>query len=219
MDAWIYLALSILSGWLLISSLRAFKTSDDWGSVWILFLVMALFFQNLLYTMEYFFGLHEIAEVLGDFNSLLHLYHMPTLVFVALDMLKRINLSWAKSITTTVFSHIYVFCITMIGILMEYYGGSVNFFSNDSDVSQVIFIVAFFIFIPLVISAIALWHHEKWPFLLIALMFTMLGWILSKQYGQPILILSQFLLMWSLILTERRLNQEDYSSNKEDLAK
>jgi hypothetical protein len=142
---------------------------------------------------------------------------MPTLVFVALDVLKRINLSWAKSITTTVFSHIYVFFITMIGILTEFFGGSMNFLSDDSP--QFSFIVAFFVFVPLVISAIALWHHEKWPFLLIALMLTMLGWILSNLYGKLFCILGQFLLMWSLVLTEQKLSQEDYTNSKEDLAK
>lgn len=217
MDAWIYLALSILSFWLLVCSLRSFQSSDDWGSVWILFLVMALFFQNVLYTMKYLFGWHELASILGDFNSLLHLFLMPTLVFVALDVLKRINLSWAKSITTTVFSHIYVFFITMIGILTEFFGGSMNFLSDDSP--QFSFIVAFFVFVPLVISAIALWHHEKWPFLLIALMLTMLGWILSNLYGKLFCILGQFLLMWSLVLTEQKLSQEDYTNSKEDLAK
>lgn len=80
-----------------------------WGTSWILFIILAFVYDNLVLSLGIWVGQSELFEMLSIVRYLLHVLLIPTLVYVSLDIMRRIRIEWSEYFVTHVVYHLYTF--------------------------------------------------------------------------------------------------------------
>ncbi|MBA4496198.1 hypothetical protein ACFO25_17135 [Paenactinomyces guangxiensis] len=218
MDAFLYPLITFLYLILSVWSFRFFRESSFWGTSWIFFIIVGLIYNNLVLSLGRWMGEGEVLEVMSLFRYLLHVLLTPTLVFVALDILRRINVEWSEYLSTHIIYNLYTFSLTVIGVFTEIVwinlepvtqSGVVRYASVDAD--SYLSYSTLLTLIPLFISAVMVWRQLRWPVLLLGVVVATAGGILAVSL-ESFVIGSAFelILMASLVLTEQKLKQEDF---------
>lgn len=199
---------------------RFFRESLYWGTAWILFIVITFLYDSLILVFGHWIGFGEILETLSLIHNLLHVLLIPTLSFVSLDFLRRVQIDWVKSITSQMMFHLYTLCLTLIGIFHDLFWAHPEAITlNGIDryvTSEYPFTISFILaLIPLFITSILIWQRLKWPilflgFIIVILLGTLSFFLGNYAYGA----FTELILMSFLVLTEFKLKQEDYTSNR-----
>ncbi|TCS95710.1 hypothetical protein [Hazenella coriacea] len=220
MDAFLYPLLTLLYIVLFIWSFRTFYESSFWGTSWVLFILVALIYDSIILSIGNWIGVGEWLEVLSLFRYLLQVLLVPTLVFVSLDILRRIDVEWSEYLSIRIAFNLYTFGITVLGVFTEVIWihlepisshGLLRYASTDSHFP----FSALFMIIPLFIAAIMVWKKLRWPILLMGSIVAIMGGLIALWCDSFLLIsVSQLILMWSIVLTEQKLKQEDFGSTQ-----
>src|SRR5690606_38320826 len=158
--------------------LRSFRESSFWGTSWLLFIMVALIYDNLILTIGQWIGIGDLLEVLSLLRYLLKVFLTPTSVFVAWDILRRVQVEWAEYLSTRIILNLYTFCVTVIGVYTEILwitlepfkqNGVLQYLPHNHHVSFVIFLTV----IPLLVSGIVLWQKNQWPILMMGILLAM----------------------------------------------
>ncbi|MBD1372240.1 hypothetical protein IC620_07665 [Hazenella sp. IB182357] len=216
MEAVIHLLLIILYGILFLWSFRSFQESSFWGTSWVLFLIVTLLFENVIILMGSIFEPGRILEGLNLVRYLLHVLLMPTLVFVALDILRRTSVEWSQYMVTQLIYNLYTFVLTVVGIFIEVIWNDFTWIKSNGmfyyvAVEENSSFLMLFTLIPLMIAAVSIWRKLHWPVLLYCLPFAVAGGAIGYYYDQVVIVsLFELVLMWMLVMTEQKLKQEDF---------
>jgi hypothetical protein len=219
MDILLYPLFSVGCLILFFCCFRIFRESPFWGTAWVLFLVLTFLYDNLILTFGRWIGFGDTLETLSLIRYLLHVLLIPTLVFVALDFLRRAQVSWVEGITSRVLFHLYTLVLTVIGIFHDFLWVQLESISINGIDRYVIgdhpFSIALVLaIIPLFITSLAVWRRLECPILFFGFIFIMLLEVIAfflESYA--IGSFTELVLMSFLVLTEYRLKQEDYTSN------
>ncbi|SEN48472.1 hypothetical protein [Lihuaxuella thermophila] len=218
MDAFLYPVITCLYLILFIWSLRFFHESSFWGSLWVLFIIVGLIYNNLILSVGRWIGVGDVLEVLSMFRYLLHVLLTPTLVFVALDILRRIHVEWSEYLSTRIVYNLYTFSLTVVGVYSEILwinlepteiNGVLAYIPADSNIH--FSYSTFLTLIPLLISGIVVWKRLRWPILIFGVLMALAGGVLTLA-SESMSLGSAFelILMWSLVVTEQKLKHEDF---------
>lgn len=216
MDAFLYPIITVLYLTLFIWSFRFFRESSFWGTSWVLFIIVAFIYDNFILSVGNWIGVGETLEVLSLFRYLLHVLLIPTLVFVSLDILRRINVDWSEYLSVQIIYNLYTFTLTVIGVFTDILwihlepvqqNGVIRYIASESHLPY----SSILTLIPLLISAIMVWRRLRWPILLMGI-FLMVGggMVAIVANSQVIGAAFELILMWSLVMTEQKLNHEDF---------
>lgn len=220
MGAFLYPVLTLFYVTLFFWGLRSFRESSFWGTSWLLFIMVALIYDNLILSIGMWIGAGEMLEVLSLLRYLLNVFLTPTFVFIAWDILRRIQIEWAEYLTTRIVFNLYTFGVTVIGVYTEilwitlepvHINGVLQYLpNNDSFVHIAIFLAV----IPLFVSGVFLWHKNRWPILMCGVVLTMLiGCITFIFQNHLWVVIAECLLIICLVLTEWKLRlEDDYSA-------
>jgi hypothetical protein len=216
MDAFLYPVLTIGYLALFIWSFRSFRESFFWGTSWILFIILAFVYDNFVLSLGIWMGQSELFEMLSIVRYLLHVLLIPTLVYVSLDIMRRIRIEWSEYFVTHVVYHLYTFFLTVLGIFTNFLwveivpkkvSGVVQYVPQQIQFPVVLMLVM----IPLIISGYLVWKKLRWPVLISGIVLTVIGGGLAYALKFPgMAAVFHFILMGSLVLTEQRLKAEDY---------
>lgn len=216
MDAFLYPVLTIGYLALFIWSFRSFRESFFWGTSWVLFIILALVYDNAVLSLGIWVGRSDLFEMLSLVRYLLHVLLIPTLVYVSHDILRRIRIEWSEYFVIHAVYHLYTFFLTVLGIFTNFLwveivpkevGGVMQYLPQQVQFP----IVSMLVFIPLIISGYLVWKKMRWPILIFGVILTMIGGVLAFVLKLPgWAAVFEFILMGSLVLTEQRLKAEDY---------
>jgi hypothetical protein len=222
MDAFLYPVITFLYIILFIWSLRFFHESSFWGSSWVLFIIVGLIYNNLILSIGRWIGVGDMLEMLSMFRYLLHVLLTPTLVFVALDILRRIHVEWSEYLSTRIIYNLYTFSLTVVGVFTEILwinlepvevNGIVAYISADSK-SHLSYSTLLTL-IPLLISGIMVWKRLRWPILIFGVLLALAGGVLTLIFDSMSLGSAfELILMWSLVVTEQKLKHEDFHTTE-----
>ncbi len=196
--------------------LRSFRESSFWGTSWLLFIKVAFIYDNLILTIGQWIGTGDTLEVLSLLRYLLKVFLTPTFVFIAWDILRRLQVEWSEYLSTRIIFNVYTFAVTVIGVYTEILWntlepyrqyGILQYLPHDHHVSMVIFLTV----IPLFIAGFVLWQKNRWPILLIGMVCAFgLGTVALLIQSAIIVSIAEFLIISCLILTEIKLRNEDF---------
>ncbi len=195
---------------------RFFRESLYWGTAWVLFIVLTFLYDNVVLILGHWIGFGDKLETLSLIHSLLHVLLIPTLSFVSLDFLRRIEVNWVKRVTSQILFHLYTLVLTLLGIFQDLLWARLEAVSiNGIDryvSSQYPFSIAFVLaLIPLFITSILVWRRLKWPILFLGFILVfLLGMVSVFLQNYAIGAFTELALMSFLVLTEYKLKQEDY---------
>ncbi|MBA4603278.1 hypothetical protein [Thermoactinomyces mirandus] len=219
MDAFLYPVLAVGYLALFVWSFRSFRESFFWGTSWVLFLILTLVYDKAILSLGIFFGGSDLFEMLSLIRNLLRVLLVPTLAYVSLDVLRRIRVEWSEYFVVQALYHIYTFCLTVLGVLMnilwvefvpQKINGVIQYLPQETNFP----LVTMLIFIPLFVSGYLVWQKVRWPILLFGVLLSIVGGTVSFFLVQPgIGAVFEFLLMGSIVLTEQMLKPEDYQEN------
>lgn len=214
MDAYMYPIITLAYLVFCVVYFRSFRESSFWGSAWVLFVMIGNLFDNLVLSLGHYIQPYRL-EALGDIRILLHILLIPTISFIAMDILRRIQVDWAEHVITRVVCHIYTLILTIVGIYTEYLGiertlimqnGVIQYLPDSSIVPFASLLVA----IPLLLSSLVLWKRLHWPYLMFGVWISLFGMVLSLSLDQAIIFaISELVLMIFLVITEKKLYLED----------
>lgn len=200
--------------------LRSFRESSFWGTSWLLFIMVAFIYDNLILTIGQWIGTGDALEVLSLLRYLLKVFLTPTFVFIAWDILRRQRIEWAEYLSTRIIFNLYTFCVTVIGVYTEILWitlepskqyGILQYLPHNHHVSSVIFLTV----IPLLVSGIVLWQKNQWPILMMGILLAMGLGMIAILVQMPICIaISEFLIIGCLVLTELKLRHEDFNLSR-----
>jgi hypothetical protein len=220
MEAFLYPLITVLCVWLLVWSFRFFRESQFWGTSWTLFIILSLVYDNLILSLGKVIGTGDLLEMLSLVRYLLHVLLTPTLVFVSLDILRRIHVEWSEYMSTHILFHAYTFALTVLGVFTEILwinlepvesGGVVFYVSTDHHFSFVTMLIIF----PLLLAGVMVWRRLRWPVLLLGVLQFAIGVFASAWLDRLILkALCECVLMWCLVMTEQRLKTEDFQTRR-----
>jgi hypothetical protein len=196
--------------------LRSFRESSFWGTSWLLFIMVALLYDNLILTIGQWIGTGDTLEVLSLLRYLLKVFLTPTFVFIAWDILRRLQVEWAEYLSTRLIFNFYTLAVTIIGVYTEilwitlepsFQFGVLQYIPHDHHVSFVIFLTV----IPLLIAGSFLWRRNQWPILMLGTIGALgLGVVALIQQISLLVAIAEFLIIFSLVLTELKLRNEDF---------
>ncbi len=222
MDAFLYPVITCLYIILFIWSLQFFRESSFWGSLWVLFIIVGLIYNNLVLSIGRWIGAGDLLEMLSMFRNLLHVLLTPTLVFVALDILRRIRVDWSEYLSTRIIYNLYTFSLTVAGVFTEILwinlepveiNGIIAYVSDSSNTR--LSYSSFLTLIPLLISGIMVWKRLRWPILIFGVLLALGGGVLNFIYGSMSLGSAfELILMASLVVTEQKLKHEDFQTTE-----
>ncbi|TCW39092.1 hypothetical protein [Laceyella sacchari] len=216
MDVFLYPILTVAYIALFIWSFRFIRESAYWGTYWLMFITLAMIYDNAILALGNWIGEGDMLEGLSLVRSLFHVLLTPTLVFVALDIVRRLRLEWTESLLVQVLYHLYTFVVTVMGIFMEILWVDMEpvverGLLRYAPVQPQIPCASALVLVPLLISGILVWRKLRWPVLLIGLLLVMIGGSGAVLLGQPALsAVFVFIFIWVLVLTEQMLLPEDY---------
>lgn len=218
MDAFLYPLLTLLYIVLFVWSFRSFNESSFWGTSWVLFILVALIYDSIILSIGNWIGVGEWLEALSLLRYLLQVLLIPTLVFVSLEILRRIGVEWAEYLSIRLATNLYTFCITVLGVFTEVIWihlepisshGLLRYASTDSHFPYIPILTL----IPLFIAAIMVWKRLRWPILLAGSFMAITGCLIALLCESFLLgAISQLILMWSIVMTEQMLKSEDFLS-------
>ena len=216
MDAFLYPVLTIGYLALFIWSFRSFRESFFWGTSWVLFIILALVYDNVVLSLGIWAGRSDLFEMLSIVRYLLHVLLIPTLVYVSHDILRRIRIEWSEYFVIHALYHFYTFFLTVLGIFTNFLwveivpkeiGGVIQYLPQQVQFP----VVSVLVLIPLIISGYLVWKKLRWPVLIFGIILTFAGGVLAFYLKLPgLAAVCEFILMGSLVLTEQRLKLEDY---------
>ncbi|MBH8606295.1 hypothetical protein [Thermoactinomyces sp. CICC 10521] len=220
MDTFLYPLITILYLVLFVWSFRFFRESSFWGTSWILFLILTFIYDHAVLSVGNLFGEGDLLEMLSLFRYLFDVLLTPTLVFVSLDILRRIQVEWSEYLIVQVFTHLYTFLLTVLGIFTNIlwinlepvrihgviqYFPSKNYFPYSTILAL----------LPLVVAAFFLWRQLRWPVLLAGIVIAVVGVGFACAVDNPAIgSVFELVLMWSLVMTELLLKSDDYGPGK-----
>ncbi|WP_124728353.1 hypothetical protein [Staphylospora marina] len=218
MDAYFYPVITFMYLVLFVWSFRTFRESSFWGTSWTLFLIVANIYSSIVLSAGAWIGQGYLLEMLSLVRYLLHVLLTPTLVFISLDILRRLHVEWSHDLSTGAVFNLYTFVLTVMGIFTEIIwielvpvevGGIVRYVPHDGHVPVVMILPL----VPLFLCGWMMWVRHRWPVLLfgvaVALLAGAVGISADVWYVSS---LGQWLLMWTLVVTEQRLSPEEYHS-------
>ena len=136
--------------------------------------MVAFIYDNLILTIGQWIGTGDTLEVFSLLRYLLKVFLTPTFVFIAWDILRRLQVEWSEYLSTRIIFNVYTLAVTVIGVYTEILWntlepyrqyGILQYIPHDHHVSMVIFLTV----IPLFIAGILLWQKNHWPILLIGM--------------------------------------------------
>lgn len=217
MGAVLYPFLTLIYMILFWWGLRSFRESSFWGTSWLLFIMVAFIYDNLILTIGQWIGTGDVLEVLSLLRYLLKVFLTPTFVFIAWDILRRLRIEWAEYLSTRIIFNLYTFSVTVIGVYTEILWitlepsqqyGILQYLPHNHHVSSVIFLTV----IPLLVSGVVLWQKNQWPILMFGILLAMgLGMIALLVQMTICIAISEFLIIGCLVLTELKLRHEDFN--------
>jgi hypothetical protein len=220
MDAFLYPVITVLYLILLFWSFRSFRESSFWGTSWTLFLIVALIYDNGVISLGGWLGRGELLEMLSLVRYLLHVLLTPTLVFVSLDILRRIHIEWSEYLSTHVIYNLYTFTLTVLGVFTEILwidlepvevGGVVRYVAAESHLPYATILAM----LPLLISGQMVWRRLRWPVLLVGVALSMVTGAVGFFTNHMVIgSIGQLVLMWTLVITEQMLGHEDFQSHR-----
>jgi len=219
MDVFVYPIITLLYVVLLFKSYRTFRESSFWGTSWVFFINIALVYENAILSLGGLIGIGSTLEVLNLVRYLLHVLLTPTLVFVSLDILRRIKVEWSDYLMTKVAFHLFTFILTAVGIFTEILwidlepvevNGIIRYIPADMYMPYATILAL----VPLMVTGMIVWRRLRWPVLLVGTLLAYLGGGIAFHFKQYwVSGLFELLFMWSLVLVEQMLRQEDFQSN------
>lgn len=221
MGAFLYPILTCFYVVMFFWGLRSFRESSFWGTSWLLFIMVALTYDNLILTIGVFIGVGETLEVLSLLRYLLNVFLTPTFVFIAWDILRRLRIEWSEYLTIRIVFNLYTFGVTVIGVYTEilwitlepaYRNGVLQYIpSNHDHIPFALFLTI----VPLFISGIFLWHKHRWPILIVGILFAIgIGAMAALMQNTLWVAIAECMLIMSLVLTECKLRHEDFQSTR-----
>lgn len=196
--------------------LRSFRESSFWGTSWLLFIMVALCYDNLILAVGSWIGAGETLEVLSLLRYLLKVFLTPTFVFIAWDILRRLHIEWAEYLSTRILFNFYTFFVTVFGVYTEIlwitlepvsHHGILLYLPNDHHIPLAIFLAI----LPLVLSGYYLWRKLRWPILGCGVLITICMGGVAIFYKSVIFAsIAEFLLIVSLVITEWKQRHEDF---------
>lgn len=196
--------------------LRSFRESSFWGTSWLLFIMVAFIYDDLILTMGQWIGKGDILEVLSLLRYLLKVFLTPTFAFIAWDILRRLQIEWAEYLSTRLLFNLYTFGVTIFGVYTEILWitlepsqqfGVLQYVPHNHHVSYVIF----FTVIPLLVAGFFLWWKNQWPILMLGIISALiLGVIALFLQNSMLVAIAELLIIISLVLTELKLRNEDF---------
>lgn len=217
MGAVLYPFLTLIYMILFWWGLRSFRESSFWGTSWLLFIMVAFIYDNLILTIGQWIGTGDVLEVLSLLRYLLKVFLTPTFVFIAWDILRRLRIEWAEYLSTRIIFNLYTFSVTVIGVYTEILWitlepsqqyGILQYLPHNHHVSSVIFLTV----IPLLVSGVVLWQKNQWPILMFGILLAVgLGMIALLVQMTICIAISEFLIIGCLVLTELKLRHEDFN--------
>jgi hypothetical protein len=216
MDTFLYPLITVSYLVLFIWSFRFFRESSFWGTSWVLFIILALIYDNAVLSLGIWIGESDFLEMLNLFRYLLHVLLTPTLVFVALDILRRIQVEWSEYLMVKVFYHLYTFSLTVLGIFTDILWidlkpvekhGIIRYVASEPHLPFATILAV----IPLAVSAVVVWRRLRWPVLLAGVALALAGGAFAYVTDEPAIgSVFELVLMWSLVVTEQLLRSEDF---------
>lgn len=196
--------------------LRSFRESSFWGTSWLLFIIVAFIYDNLILSIGQWIGKGDTLEVLSLLRYLLKVFLTPTFVFIAWDILRRLQIEWAEYLSTRLLFNVYTFGVTIFGVYTEilwitlepsHQFGVLQYIPHNHQVSFMIFLTV----LPLLIAGLFLWRKNHWPILWLGTFCAfVLGVVALIVQVSIIAAIAEFLIIISLVLTELKLRNEDF---------
>jgi hypothetical protein len=220
MDTFLYPLITILYFVLFIWSFRFFRESSFWGTSWIFFLILAFIYDHVVLSLGNLFGEGDFLEMLSLFRYLLYVLLTPTLVFVSLDILRRIQVEWSEYLIVHVFTHLYTFSLTVLGVFTNILWinlepvkihGVIQYLPSKNYLPYSTILAV----LPLMVAAVFLWRRLRWPVLMAGIVVAVLGVVFSYAVRDPAIdSIFELVLMWCLVMTEQLLKSDDYGPSK-----
>lgn len=216
MDVFLYPILTVIYLILFIWSFRLISESTYWGTYWLMFITLALIYDHAIVSLGNWIGPGEMLEGLSLVRSLFQVLLTPTLVFVALDIVRRLRMEWTESLIVQVLYHLYTFVVTVMGIFMEILWVDMEPVSMNGLIRYVPVQAQFpyanaLVLLPMLISGIFVWRKLRWPVLLFGIVIVAIGGISAFVLTDPTLYaVSLAFFIWTLVLTEQMLLPEDF---------
>lgn len=196
--------------------LRSFRESSFWGTSWLLFIMVALCYDNLILAIGHWIGAGETLEVLSLLRYLLKVFLTPTFVFIAWDILRRLHIEWAEYLSTQILFNVYTFLVTVFGVYTEILWitlepvslhGILLYLPNHHHIPVAIFLSI----VPLVLSGYYLWKQLRWPILGFGVLIAIgIGGIALLCQSVIFASIAELLLIVSLVITEWKQRHEDF---------
>lgn len=215
-NIYIYPLLTILYLWMFIWSYRTFRNSSYWGTSWLLFIMVALIYDNTIISLGHWIGPGQTLETLSLMRYLLKVFLTPTLVFIAWDILRRIQVEWSGYLSSRILFNVYTFLITILGVFTEILwitirpieqAGVVRYIQMNHPIPY----FSVFIVIPLFIAGIYLWRQQRWPILLLGVSASIvLGFTTLLFHNDLFTSTAELIIVYSLVLSEWTLHHDDY---------
>ncbi|SFI62872.1 hypothetical protein [Thermoflavimicrobium dichotomicum] len=206
MEALFYPILTVIYFILFIQIFRYSRESEYWGTSWLLFLILCLFFRYFSLSLGTGIGFNEMLEALHIFAYVVYVVLIPLLVFVALDIVRRVHVDWGERLSTKAIFYSYFLIAVIFGVYTE-------FLRSDSAkiILDPIPATLFLALLPLFIVGWALWIQQRWPFMLLGMVTGFCGIGIGRLLNNEwVYAICECLCIWILVLTEKRLITKEF---------
>ncbi|SHE94673.1 hypothetical protein SAMN05444392_10578 [Seinonella peptonophila] len=217
MDALLYPVLTIFYLGLFIWSFRTFHDSSFWGTSWLLFIMVGLIYDTTIISLGNCIGPGSLLETFSLLRYFLKVFLMPTVIFIAWDILRRVKVEWSNYLSARIAFNLCTFVVTVIGVFTEILlvtlqpveaGGVLRYVQQGHPFPYGILLT----FVPLWIAGVYVWREERWPLLLGGVVLCFVLSLFSIAFGSLWLSsLWEFLLVFTLVLSEWKLRSDDYA--------
>lgn len=216
-ETYLYPLFTLIYLSLFIWSYHTFRDSSYWGTSWLLFLIVIFIYENATFSLGSLLQAGPMLETLHLLRYLFKVFLTPTLVFIAWDILRRIQVEWSQYLSARILFNAYTFLITVIGIFTEILWSPLHAVQPVSGpilyepIEPLFPYTSALILIPLFIAGFYVWKKERWPLLLCSVIISLLLGCLSLLIHVNLLTaLAKLIFIGGLVLTEWTLRHEDY---------
>lgn len=216
-ETYFYPLITIIYLVLFIWSYHTFRDSSYWGTSWLLFLIVIFIYENAIFSLGSLLQASPFLETLHLLRYLFKVFFTPTLVFIAWDILRRIQVEWSEYLSARILFNAYTFLITIIGILTEILWSPLHPVHPSSGpiryepIDPLFPYTSTLILIPLFIAGFYVWKKERWPLLLSSVILSiLLGSLFLFTQVYLFTALAKLIFISGLVLTEWTLRHEDY---------
>jgi hypothetical protein len=174
-------------------------------------------YENAIFSLGSLFEAGPLLETLHLLRYLFKVFLTPTLVFIAWDILRRIQVEWSEYLSTRILFNAYTFLITVIGIFTEILWSPLHPVQSADGpiryepIDPLFPYTTALILIPLFLAGFYVWKKERWPILLGTVMISLLlGGFSLLIHVNLLTALAKLIFIGGLGLTEWTLRHEDY---------